>query len=97
MKWLAKTAPDRPALEVVPESWVEALIEDRNSMRTAQTKRPPLMRAITIYEFLRKLAQLGGHLGRKCDGEPGWIALWRGVEKLLLILRGRPNAENKCG
>ena len=34
------------------------------------------------------LRRLGGHLGRKCDGRPGWIKLWRGLEKLLLILRG---------
>jgi hypothetical protein len=34
------------------------------------------------------LGGLGGHLGRKRDGHPGWITLWRGLEKLLLILRG---------
>ncbi len=25
---------------------------------------------------------LGGHLGRKCDGEPGMIVLWRGLTRL---------------
>ncbi|MCA8995293.1 MAG: hypothetical protein KDA88_25195 [Planctomycetaceae bacterium] len=43
---------------------------------------------MTISQFVRHLAGLGGHLGRKCDGRPGWITLWRGLEKLLLILRG---------
>ena len=46
----------------------------------------------------RELAGLGGHLGRKCDGEPGWITLWRGLEKLLLILRGADaERRRKCG
>ena len=43
---------------------------------------------MTIHQFVRQLAQLGGHLGRKSDGAPGWITLWRGLEKLLLMLRG---------
>jgi hypothetical protein len=25
---------------------------------------------------------------RKRDGEPGWITLWRGLDKLLLAVRG---------
>jgi hypothetical protein len=24
------------------------------------------------------LGSLGGHLGRKCDGEPGMTVIWRG-------------------
>ena len=43
---------------------------------------------LTIYKFYRELAQLGGFLGRKHDGEPGWITLWRGWEKLNVYLRG---------
>ncbi|MBL8817096.1 MAG: hypothetical protein JNL58_13795, partial [Planctomyces sp.] len=39
----------------------------------------------------------GGHLGRKSDGEPGWITVWRGFEKLMLIVRGANLAEKKCG
>ncbi|MGQ0635215.1 MAG: IS4 family transposase [Planctomycetaceae bacterium] len=52
---------------------------------------------ITIRQFLRELAGLGGYLGRKSDGEPGWIRLWRGLEKLLLILRGSVEQHKKCG
>jgi len=52
---------------------------------------------MTIREFLRAVAGLGGHLGRKCDGEPGWITLWRGFEKLMLIARGADAQRRKCG
>jgi hypothetical protein len=34
--------------------------------------------APTLRDVTRRIAQLGGFLGRKCDGEPGIITLWRG-------------------
>jgi hypothetical protein len=36
-------------------------------------------------------------VGRKSDGEPGWITLWRGFEKLQLILRGVNYYDPTCG
>ena len=42
---------------------------------------------------------LGGFLGRKSDGDPGWITLWRGWEKLATLVRGAKLAQNlisKC-
>lgn len=33
---------------------------------------------LTIKGFWRAVAQLGGFLGRKSDGDPGWQTLWRG-------------------
>ncbi|MBC7856759.1 MAG: hypothetical protein IAF94_25295 [Pirellulaceae bacterium] len=45
----------------------------------------------------RPVAGLGGHLGRKHDGEPGWITLWRGFNKLHLLLRGAAALLAKCG
>jgi hypothetical protein len=89
MKTTARETPDRPAHEVAPARWVEVLKRVR---RKADTH------VMTIREFIRELAGLGGHLGRKCDGEPGWITLWRGLEKLLLILRGADaERRRKCG
>ena len=76
MKTLTKREPDRPAEEVVPTAWLAALIHLRGQ---------PI---ITIREFVRELAGHSGFLGRKGDGEPGWITLWRGFDKLSLILRG---------
>jgi hypothetical protein len=42
---------------------------------------PPVPNA---YEALRAMACVGGFIGRKSDGEPGWRTLWRGWETLLL-------------
>ncbi len=33
----------------------------------------------------------------KVRRRPGWITLWRGMEKLLLILRGIEVAKRRCG
>ncbi|MFN6399098.1 MAG: IS4 family transposase, partial [Planctomycetota bacterium] len=44
-------------------------------------------KTITMRNFLRGIAKMGGFLGRKSDGEPGWITIWRGVQDLLQSLR----------
>jgi len=36
----------------------------------------------TVHQALRWIAQLGGFLGRKSDGEPGVTTLWRGWQRL---------------
>jgi hypothetical protein len=33
---------------------------------------------MTAAEFWQRVAQLGGHQGRRRDGAPGWRTLWRG-------------------
>jgi len=43
---------------------------------------------MTVYEFFRQLAMLGGFLGRKHDGEPGWQTIWRGYQKLHQTMIG---------
>lgn len=86
MRTAAKQTPERPAREVAPLSWITVL---------KTVRRLPAAKELTIREFVRALAGLGGHLGRKCDGEPGWMTLWRGHEKLQLILRGY-HAAKKC-
>jgi hypothetical protein len=59
-------------------------------------RKKPVNPQMTIREFLRAVAGLGGHLGRKGDGDPGWITLWRGFEKLMLLARG-DDARKRCG
>ena len=51
----------------------------------------------TVSEFYREMAKPGGFLGRKCDGEPGWMTVWRGFEKMHLCLRGAESYQKKCG
>lgn len=79
MRTAAVETPDKPAEEVVPADWLEMLRAER-----ATARRP----IVSIRDVVRQLAGLGGHLGRKCDGNPGWITLWRGVATLQLLLRG---------
>jgi hypothetical protein len=89
LKSLARTTPERPAAEVVPPRWITML-------QAVRRRRTP---SLTVRDFYRDLAQLGGFLGRKSDGEPGWITLWRGWEKLHLLVRGSElaNSAEKCG
>jgi hypothetical protein len=42
----------------------------------------------TIREAVRWIAQLGGFLGRKSDGEPGPMTLWRGWKRLVDLTEG---------
>jgi hypothetical protein len=87
LKSVARETPDRPAEEVVPQPWIRML-------ECVRRERRPLL---TVGEFFRSLAKLGGFLGRKHDGAPGWITLWRGFKKLNLCLRGAKALRQKCG
>ena len=48
-------------------------------------RRRPLA---TVREVYLALAALGGHLGRKGDGSPGWQTLWLGRRSLRLLVEG---------
>jgi hypothetical protein len=56
-----------------------------------------------VGEFYREMAKLGGFIGWKSDGEPGWITIWRGWGKLYMLVRGSElanqfkNTRKKCG
>ena len=85
LKTIAQSAPHTPAEHVIPKAWLQML--------RALRKAPIL----TVRDFYRHLAGLGGFLMRKGDGEPGWITIWRGTHKLLLALRGHDAMKKKCG
>jgi hypothetical protein len=87
LKILARDEPERPAEEVVPKRWLNALPK-------VSKNHTPIR---TVREFIRCLAGLGGFLGRKGDGEPGWQTIWRGLKTLLLCLRGAHALRKKCG
>jgi Transposase Tn5 dimerisation domain len=42
----------------------------------------------TVKDVALQIGRLGGHMNRKADGMPGWITLWRGMEKLKLLVEG---------
>lgn len=43
---------------------------------------------MTINEFLRNIAQMGGFLNRKSDGNPGWQSIWEGWKFFLGLKEG---------
>lgn len=85
LKSVALSQPDVPAERIVPKVWLQVLSRLR--------KRELL----TVRDFFRHLAGLGGFLMRKRDGDPGWITLWRGLDKLLLGVRTYEAMFRKCG
>jgi hypothetical protein len=91
LKTVARTDPKRPARSVVPPLWLQMLKAARKHLRRVHD--------LTIYQFYRELAKLGGFLARKSDGEPGWITIWRGWEKLNTLVTGAELAIQlqKCG
>lgn len=80
LKSAARLAPHRPAQQMIPPRWIVLLKAARKNLKPAH--------ALTVGEFYRELAKLGGFLGRRSDGEPGWITIWRGWQKLALMVRG---------
>jgi len=42
----------------------------------------------TYQSLIIALARLGGFVGRKSDGLPGWITLWRGMQRLTTMVAG---------
>jgi hypothetical protein len=82
----ARAEPSRPAEEIVPSRWIAVL----RSLR-------PNRHVTTVRHFFREVAGLGGHMLRKCDGEPGWITIWRGFKKLHLAIRATHGYRRKSG
>ena len=91
LKSVARSDPDQPAQSVVPTIWLQMLKAARKNLTRVHD--------LTVYQFYREIAKLGGFLGRKSDGEPGWITIWRGWEKLNTMIEAAKLAINfkKCG
>ncbi len=94
----ARQKPDEPAQRHIPQPYLVSLCAIMNQ---SVSSRPAKLAAVTPEtltnrEFYRRLAQLGGFIGRKSDGEPGWQTLWRGFEKLNNMAYGYSLAQT-CG
>jgi len=77
--WLtyeARQNPDAPCDTVLEAHEWQAL-----SCTIHKTPIPPTA-SPTLHEAVRWIAQLGGFLGRKHDGEPGVKTIWRGLRRL---------------
>ena len=69
----ARQDPSAPALQVMDPHLVQTLAR-RSGGDAARMSVP---------QFWRGVARLGGFLGRKCDGDPCWQSLWHGLQRLL--------------
>jgi hypothetical protein len=78
LKNLARTEPEILAKGLIPEIPIAIVC------RKVGLKKE----SITIREFWRGVAQMGGFLGRRGDGEPGWQTLWKGWMDLLFLWEG---------
>ncbi|WP_035561936.1 IS4 family transposase [Hymenobacter sp. IS2118] len=77
MREKSRLQPDLPATAAGLEATFLQVLTLRSS-RPVQTVR----------DVYYALAGLGGHLGRKGDGPPGWQTLWRGLMSLRLLVEG---------
>lgn len=76
---LARVVPDVACTVLLDEDEWQALYCRIHRVTLAPPKPPSLRQAV------RWLAQLGGFLGRKGDGEPGVTVLWKGLQHLVDI------------
>jgi hypothetical protein len=90
MKLLARSAPDEPIDPQAVGLQVLRILE-------AKSGRPK--QGWTHRTLLVRIARLGGFLGRKGDGLPGWQTLWRGWGVLMVLVQGYDLAHNgeTCG
>jgi hypothetical protein len=79
LHWLThinRSEPDQPCTLVLTTIEWQALF-----MRIHKSTRLPDT-VPTVRQAVRWIAQLGGFLGRKSDGEPGVTTIWRGWQRL---------------
>lgn len=80
LKQQTRQMPAVPAVRHVEPLMVRVLAACR------KLKTPP--QELTLYQFWREVARLGGFLGRKGDKEPGWQTTWRGWRELQSLTKG---------
>lgn len=79
-----RLSPTTRVEEAIPKRWI-TLIEQYLMVKLE-----------TVRDFWRSLARLGGFIGRKSDGEPGWQTIWKGYTRLQDMLWGA-NLFATCG
>ena len=74
--YLNRTAPTDEATPMLTAGELAAL-QTLNPEEDSSSTAP-----LTVRDALRRIAKLGGFLGRRHDGEPGITAIWRGWQRL---------------
>jgi len=75
LTYLGRATPDVPCTAVFDDDQWKAVLVFKT--RQPPPEQPPSLRAMILI-----IAQLGGFLGRKSDGEPGTETLWRGLQRM---------------
>jgi len=75
LTWLGRATPDLPCTVAFEEDQWKAVI-------VFKTRKPPPAQPPSLRQMIRSIAQLGGFLARKSDGEPGTQTLWRGLQRM---------------
>jgi hypothetical protein len=91
LRGFARTNPERYAATMDIEPLFLRLV-------AARLNRDPT--TLTIAQFWRGVAMLGGFIGRTSDGEPGWQTLWDGWRRLQDMCWGAQwmeTQQQKCG
>lgn len=79
LKLIGRSQREAKASTHVPSSWLKCLKLARPKVK---------LTGLSVYSFFREIAKLGGFLGRKHDGEPGWQTIWHGYQRLTALLDG---------
>lgn len=79
-----------PAASFAPPVYVKMLAAHsaRRAREHGPHARPPVTADMSVRQFITETAKLGGFMARKSDGPPGWQTLWRGWQKLHLMVEG---------
>lgn len=77
MVHVGRTDPEMDSSIVLTESEQKTLLCHIN-----KAKRVELPIKMTVNDAIRAIAKMGGHNGRKGDGNPGMITIWRGWIRL---------------
>jgi Druantia protein DruA/Transposase DNA-binding/Transposase Tn5 dimerisation domain len=75
LTWLGRVTPDLPCTVAFDDDQWNAVI-------VFKTRKPPPEQPPSLRQMTRSIAQLGGFLARKSDGEPGTQTLWRGLQRM---------------
>ena len=73
---LGREVPQAPCTVYFEEDEWKALMVFTTNNRVVPLQPP------TLRDAIRRVASLGGFLGRKSDGEPGTQSLWIGLQRL---------------
>jgi hypothetical protein len=63
-------------------------VDEWQSVYAVVVKKKPPEEPPKLKEFMKMVATLGGHQGRKSDGPPGMTVIWRGLQSLYKLTIG---------